>query len=294
LKVVSAEVPRAVSDALLDALAEQGQSPAAWDDVERNVSRIDLYRTDDAAAAAASRALTDAGAAFGLSLRPVVTPLPEQDWAESWKRFFHVLRVSDRVVIRPTWEPYAAAPGECVVTLDPGMSFGTGSHGTTRACLVYLDRLAAEDADRRVLDMGCGSGILAIAARKLGFREVSGFDVDPDAVDIARENAGANGVTVRFDPCDLAQNTRQAEVVVANILAPVLIGFADSVAAAVAPGGCGALVLSGILDTQYADVRAAYEARGFVEVSSLPIDAWRSGLFARPAGSTGKRGTRNP
>ena len=281
LQVVSAEVPRDVSDALLDALAERGHAPTAWDDVERNVSRIDLFLEDAAAVPTACCALTDAGVELGLALRPVVTTLPDQDWAESWKRFFHVLRVSDRVVIRPTWEPYAPAPGDCVVDLDPGMSFGTGYHGTTRACLVFLDQLAAEDTQRRVLDMGCGSGILAIAARKLGFVDVAGFDIDPDAVAIARENALANGVQVELDTCDLTQNRRQAEVVVANILAPVLIQQAAAIAAAVAPGSLNALILSGILDTQYADVREAYEARGFSEVRNLRIDEWRSGLFTR-------------
>jgi ribosomal protein L11 methyltransferase len=279
---------------VLDALAEQGLSPTAWDDVEHATSRIDLFLDGAADVPAACCAMRLAGEALGLDLQPVVTDLPAQDWAESWKRFFRVQRVSDRVVIRPTWEPYAASPGDCVVNLDPGMSFGTGNHGTTRACLIFLDRLASEDADRRVLDMGCGSGILSIAARKLGFSEVAGFDVDPDAVAIALGNAGANGVSVQLETCDLACNTRQAEVVVANILAPVLIEFADPVTAAVAPGGRGALVLSGILDTQYAGVRAAYEARGFAEMSSLLIDEWRSGLFVRHAGSTGNRGPRDP
>jgi len=385
LTVVSAEVPRAAVDALIEALAEAGVSASSWDDVESANSRLSSFLPAAADAPGTCQAFVAAGCALGLDLHPTVATLPEQDWAESWKRFFRVQRVSERIVIRPTWEPYEPQPGDCVVDLDPGMSFGTGNHATTQACLQFLDALALEYVQelrgrkgragppdpphlivaagttrslsastfggsggpalpgcmrnnghkffgndlesirRRVLDMGCGSGILAIAARKLGFAEVAAFDNDPDAVAIARENAADNGTGVVFEVCDLAQNTRQADVVVANILAPVLIAHAGVIAAAVksmqestcfrAPGPAplqwkrqavidaqaggrrasaavpprpssteqrpGALILSGILDTQYAAVRAAYEAQGFVEEHSLLIGEWRSGLFVR-------------
>ena len=161
------------------------------------------------------------------------------------------------------------------------MSFGTGNHATTQACLQFLDTLATADTCRSVLDMGCGSGILAIAARQLGFEQVAGFDNDLDAVAIAKENAADNGAGVVVEVCDLAQNTRRADIVVANILAPVLIEHAVAIAAAVNVGPQGALILSGILDTQYAAVRAAYEVQGFAEQRSLLIGEWRSGWFAR-------------
>jgi ribosomal protein L11 methyltransferase len=283
LTVVSAEVPRAAVDALIEALAEVEVSASSWDDIESVNSRLSSFLPVAADAPGTCQAFVDAGRALGLDLHPAVATLPEQDWAESWKRFFRVQRVSERIVIRPTWEPYEPQPGDCVVDLDPGMSFGTGNHATTQACLVFLDQLAAADSARSVLDMGCGSGILAIAARKLGFAEVAAFDNDPDAVAIARENAADNGVGVVFEVCDLVQNTRQADVVVANILAPVLIAHAGVIAAAVKPGEQGAMILSGILDTQYAAVRAAYEAQGFAEERSLLIGEWRSGLFVRRA-----------
>ena len=281
LTVVSAEVPREAVDPLIDALAEVEICASSWDDVENTQSRLSVFLADSAEAAGVCEALKAAGRTLGLALLPEVAVLPEQDWAESWKRFFRVQRVSERIVIRPSWEAYAPRPGDIVVDLDPGMSFGTGNHATTQACLVFLDQLAADDAGRSVLDMGCGSGILAIAARKLGFTTVAAFDNDPDAVAIARENAADNGVGVVFDVCDLAQNTRQADVVVANILAPVLIEHAASVAAAVQSSPVHALILSGILDTQYAAVRAAYEAQGFIEERSLLIGEWRSGLLRR-------------
>jgi len=280
LTAVSVEVPRATVDALIEALAESEISASSWDDVESACSRLSVFLSDAAAAPGVCQALIDAGRTLGLDLHPATAALPEQDWAESWKRFFRVQRVSERIVIRPTWEPYEPKPGDCVVDLDPGMSFGTGNHATTQACLAFLDQLAAADAHRSVLDMGCGSGILAIAARKLGFVEVAAFDNDPDAVAIARDNAADNSVGVVFEVCDLAHNTRQADVVVANILAPVLIEHAAVIAAAVKPGGQGALIISGILDTQYASVRTAFEAHGFVEERSLLIGEWRSGWFS--------------
>ena len=281
LTVVSAEVPRESVDALIESLAEAEISASSWDDVESAQSRLSVFLADAAAAPATSHALAQAGRALGLDLHPGVATLPEQDWAESWKRFFRVQRVSERIVIRPSWEPYEPQPGDCVIDLDPGMSFGTGNHATTQACLQFLDALAAADTGRSVLDMGCGSGILAIAARKLGFVEVAAFDNDPDAVEIARANAADNCAGVVFEVYDLAQNTRQADVVVANILAPVLIQYAAIITMAVKSGDPGALILSGILDTQYAAVRAAFEAQGFAEQGSILIGEWRSGLLAR-------------
>ena len=160
------------------------------------------------------------------------------------------------------------------------MSFGTGKHPTTRACLEMLDTLAVGDLSRPVLDMGCGSGILSIAAKKLGFTHVRGFDYDADAVVVAKENAELNDVIVPYETRDLANNLDQGAVVLANILGPVLIEYAAEVTCAVLPGG--ALVASGILDTLYPEVKAAFEKYGLQEVSSRLIGEWRSGLFTRP------------
>jgi ribosomal protein L11 methyltransferase len=281
LRVVTATVPREAAEALLDALAGLGWGAAVWEDLEKATCRIEIFLEAGAAAATARDALTATGAALGLALRPSLRRLARRDWTESWKRFFHVSRVSRRVVVRPPWETYAARPGECVIELDPGMSFGTGKHGTTRACLRFLDALAARDAARDVLDIGCGSGILAIGARKLGFRRVAGFDIDEDAVRQARANAARNGVRPRLTVDDVAAFTMTADVVVANILAPVLIAHAGRIAAAVRPGARGALLLSGILDEQYPAVRAATTRLGFVEHRSLLLSGWRSGWFRR-------------
>ena len=289
LTVVSCAVPESAVDGLFELVDAELFTPTAWFDVEKQVCRVDVFLEDEAQAGAVQAALTEAGNLCGLTLRPTLGTLKRSDWAESWKRFFHVEMISDRVVVRPSWEAYEALPGERVIQLDPGLSFGTGKHATTQAGLRFLDRLAAEDAGRSVLDMGCGSGILAIGAKLLGFAQVRGFDNDPDCIRVSDENAAINGVSVPFCLDDLSHAHPPAEVVVANILAPVLIRFAAQVAGSLAAGAQARLVVSGILDEQYAAVRAAYEAQGLEELDSLLIENWRSGLFRRASGPKEKR-----
>ncbi|NLF99448.1 MAG: 50S ribosomal protein L11 methyltransferase, partial [Lentisphaerae bacterium] len=265
--------------ALFEIIDSDGFTPTSWHDVESGVCRVSLFPDEPGGVARAQAALLAAAALLGVTVEPAVTAVTQADWAESWKRFFHVEKISDRVVVRPSWEPYTAQPGERVITLDPGLSFGTGKHATTQACLRFLDRLAAEDVRRSVLDMGCGSGILAIGARLLGFADVRGFDNDPDCRRVSEENAALNGVSIPFALDDLAHAHPPADIVVANILAPVLIQFAPQVAASLAAGPRARLVVSGILDEQYAAVRAAYEAQGLRQLDTLLIENWRSGLF---------------
>lgn len=281
LTVVSCAVPEGEVDGLFELIDADLFTPTAWFDVETRACRVDVFLEDAALAESVRQALAQAGALLGLKLAPTLGTLARSDWAESWKRFFHVEKISERVVVRPSWEPYDARPGERVIQLDPGLSFGTGKHATTQACLRFLDALAAENPQRSVIDMGCGSGILAIGAKLLGFAAVSGFDNDPDCIRVSEENAAINGVAIPFTLDDLSHAYPATDVVVANILAPVLIQFAAQVAGSVAAGPQARLVVSGILDEQYAAVRAAYEAQGLVEVESLLIEIWRSGLFRR-------------
>lgn len=282
---VTAAVPPEAVGALFEVIDAEGFTPTSWHDVESGVCRVALFPDDPSGVQQAQDALLAAAALLGVAIAPEVTTVAQADWAESWKRFFHVEKISERVVVRPSWESYAAQPGECVITLDPGLSFGTGKHATTQACLCFLDRLAAENPCRSVLDMGCGSGILAIGAKLLGFAAVRGFDNDPDCIRVSVENAAVNGVEISFELDDLSHTHGPADVVVANILAPVLIEYAAQVAGSLAAGAQARLVLSGILDAQYDAVRAAYEGQVLVEVGSLLIGEWRSGLFglARPA-----------
>jgi ribosomal protein L11 methyltransferase len=193
---------------------------------------------------------------------PTVTALADKDWKESYKEHFKAWRFG-RLHWVPVWErdTFKLPAGEEVLWLDPGMAFGTGNHETTRLVVERLVELAARDGTAgRVIDAGCGSGILALSAFKLGYRRVAAFDNDPLAVDISRENAGLNDLRgkVEFYEGDLITGLagRQAELVLANIQADVLMKFAPQLLAAVAPGG--ALVLSGILARELAQVRDTF------------------------------------
>lgn len=285
-------------DALMELLAILEPAPSSWEDVESGEARVETYDADRTAVEARARAMADlAGSLDGRVHAATVEAVAPEDWTEAWKRYFHTTRVSDRIVVRPSWEPFDAAPDDIVVDIDPGMSFGTGLHPTTRACLRFLDKLAAGDAGfgaRRLVDLGCGSGILAIAAAKLGSREVVALDNDPQAVRVARENLALNAIpatTVRTDVGDVLQGPLPAgDLVVANILASVLVEASARIAAAVRQGPDSALVLSGILDSQFEDVRAAFGAQGFAVCDTLLEAGWRTGLLRRaPSGREDRR-----
>jgi ribosomal protein L11 methyltransferase len=188
--------------------------------------------------------------------------LTDADWRESYKAHFHPWQFG-RLHWVPVWqrESYVVPPGNTVLWLDPGMAFGTGNHETTRLCVERLvARVEARGCDGRVVDAGCGSGILALSAALLGFRDVVGFDNDPEAVRVSEENAAANGLAakVQFQVADLVSGLAgiEAEVLLANIQADVLLRFARELCAAVRPGG--ALVLSGILAAENDKVRGGF------------------------------------
>jgi ribosomal protein L11 methyltransferase len=191
-------------------------------------------------------------------LPPELTTLADQPWERVWMDAFHPTRFGRRLWVCPVGEA-APDPQGVVVSLDPGLAFGTGSHPTTALCLEWLD--GAELTGRTLLDYGCGSGILAIAALKLGAARVLAVDHDPQAIDATRDNARVNGVTDRLWvglPGELAGGGLPAttDLVVANILAGPLVALAPTLIARLAPGG--ALALSGVLADQVETVRAAY------------------------------------
>lgn len=162
----------------------------------------------------------------------------DEDWADNWKAYYHPTRVGEHIIIRPTWEECPDQEGDVTVVLDPGMAFGTGTHITTRQCLELLEE--AMVPGMRVVDVGTGSGILAIAAAKLGAAEVLAIDLDPTAVAVAQENVLTNEVAsrVRVELLDLADLTAQnADLVIANLTAPVLTALVQNLALTVRPGG---------------------------------------------------------
>lgn len=190
-------------------------------------------------------------------------------WADEWKRFFKPIHVG-RLWVRPSWERVEPGPGEVVLTLDPGRAFGSGLHETTQLVLYEVER--GIEGGERVLDVGCGSGILGIAALLLGASRVTALDVDPAAAEVTLENAQVNGVEARVvastRPVD--EERERYPWVLANIEARVLVPLASAIAATVAPGGT--LVLSGILVGQEDEVRAAYA--GLAEVARPRKGEW--------------------
>ncbi len=204
--------------------------------------------------------------AFGLRPIGVLTTriVREADWAEAWKSHFPVLRVGRRLVIRPTWRRHRRRLGDVVLSLDPGMAFGTGLHPTTRLCLAALEALADEGlvADARILDVGCGSGILAIAAGKLGARDLLGVDTDPVAVESTLANARLNLLTrrIRVRQGSVPTGEPAFDVVLANLIASLLVQLASSLRAELSPGG--RILASGIFRDREGDVFAAFRAAG--------------------------------
>ena len=222
--------------------------------------------------AAVERAVADVTTALGhlqaFGLRPIgdltTRVVHEADWAEAWKAHFPVLRAGRRIVIKPTWRRHRPRPDEVVVALDPGMAFGTGLHPTTRLCLAALERVADRGlvTGARALDVGCGSGILAIAAARLGAASVLGVDTDPIAVEATAANAARNRLTQRIAAREGSLPTGEPpfDVVLANLIAGVLVALARELAAEVAPGGT--LVASGIYVDRETEVRDAFAAVG--------------------------------
>lgn len=206
-----------------------------------------------------------------------------EDWAESWKRHFPPLEIGRALLVRPSWSRRRGRAGQAVVTLDPGLSFGTGQHATTSFCLGQLVAARRAGEAQSCLDAGTGSGILAIAAAKLGYAPVEGFDFDPEAVRVARENAAANGVAgaLHLRQADVRQLPRprtRFDVICANLLADLLAQARDTLVARLAP--TGRLVVAGILRTEFAQVQRAYEAAGLRLIASRAQKEWRSGAFA--------------
>ncbi len=225
-----------------------------------------LSSLKDALAALPGYGITGAG--MELTLRYV----EEADWANAWKAFYKPFRVGRRLVVTPPWEHPDLAPDDIPLVIDPGMAFGTGSHPTTQLCLTALEDYVTPRAS--VADIGTGSGILAIAAAKLGASPVAANDNDPLAVKIARENAAANGVQVEVTE---ALPTGQYDVVVANILADVIIGMATELHGLLAPDGV--LIASGIIDTREADVRQALEGIGLTSLETRRQTEWVALVF---------------
>jgi ribosomal protein L11 methyltransferase len=206
----------------------------------------------------------------------------EEDWSESWKTYFQPLRVTDRVVIKPTWRSFDPGPGDVVLELDPGMAFGTGSHATTAMCIQLLERYLFPGAT--LLDVGTGSGILLVAGGKLGAGRMVGIDHDPVAAAIARKNLRLNGIGP--DRCGMVVGNLTAavrgefDVILANILAEVILPLLDGLQTLLAPGGT--LVCSGIIESKMLPVQEKLTTQGFRILSVARQEEWVALAARRP------------
>jgi ribosomal protein L11 methyltransferase len=295
---LTAEVDSAAAERAADVLRTIGdggawiEAPFHQPDLESNAhaasgtALVHVYlRGADASANAslARMALVSAGIEAQVSVQSVA----DEDWEEAWKEHFHIERFGERIVVVPTWREHVAIDGDVIIRLDPGMAFGTGQHETTRMCLEALEHHVRPGM--RVLDVGCGSGILSIAAAKLEAREVRALDVDDDCVRITRENARANGVEGRIRAAEGSAGPRwpfreppsaRFDIVVANIIARVIIEMAGDLADALAPGG--RIIASGIIGEREQETVGALADAGLLIKSVRAMREWRCVEGSRP------------
>jgi ribosomal protein L11 methyltransferase len=226
-------------------------------------------------------ALPALAAAVGDALVEVTTSELPDDWPERWKQFHRPLVLGDRLAVRPPWEAPIGTAAELVI--DPAQAFGTGAHATTRLCLELLLELAEADCDRGpLLDLGCGSGVLAIAAAKLGFEPVLAVDFDPLSVAATAANATVNGVTLDVARCDLRNDpVPAAPTVLANLLRPLLLQYACALADRTPADRPQTLIASGLLVHEAAEIAAAFAPYGLHERERSARGEWAALLLAR-------------
>ncbi|MBR6709009.1 MAG: 50S ribosomal protein L11 methyltransferase, partial [Clostridia bacterium] len=198
-----------------------------------------------------------------------------EDWAESWKQYYKPIKIGDRLVIVPIWEKYEPAEDELIVFMDPGMAFGTGTHETTRLVIRLLEKYTQPGV--KMLDVGCGTAILAICAAKLGAASCAAYDIDPIAVKVARENVKDNNCVgcVTVDQSDLLRSVPKNEkfgLVAANIVADIILRMAPDIGDYMEPGGV--LLASGIIDSHADEVETALCARGFTVIDRAVENDW--------------------
>ncbi|MCM1306831.1 MAG: 50S ribosomal protein L11 methyltransferase [Bacteroides sp.] len=261
------------------------KSDVIWDYVDESVllagEEVKVSTVTDVAdggfAARLAKRLNEMKEAGGISYGEIIEDeIDAADYENEWKKYYKPIRTANITVV-PTWIKYSADEGERVMRLDPGMAFGTGSHATTRMCLDLLD---AEGKD--VIDVGCGSGILGIAAKLCGAKSVYMCDIDAQATEFAQRNAELNGVNVEVECADLIAGERKADLIFANITADILMRLCDDIGNHLREGG--RIVLSGIIDSRLDEVVKRYENAGYAVLKRLAQDDWRALLLAKSEG----------
>lgn len=252
------------------------KSDVIWDYVDESVLEQSevvkvstMYEQDDSDFPIKLEAILEElkknGVQFGEILRGEIDAA---DYENEWKKYYNPIKTKN-ITIVPTWIDYKASKGEKIMRLDPGMAFGTGSHATTRMCLELMD-VCGKD----VIDVGCGSGILGIAAAICGAKSVYMCDIDEQAVEFARKNALLNHVNATIEKADLLQGEQKADFIFANITADILMRFSKSIGKHLRENGT--IVLSGIIDTRLDEVIQCYQSAGYQIVERMAIDDWRA------------------
>lgn len=197
----------------------------------------------------------------------------DSEWKDKWKQYFKPSHITEDIVIRPSWEHYDAAEGEKVIVIDPGMAFGTGTHATTRMCVELIEKYLEPDGS--FMDAGCGSGILSIAAGLCGCRKIYGFDIDPDAVNVARENVERNGMSdfIDISEGDVTKGVEEkADVIAANLMAEIIMNICGSIPACLNEGGV--FISSGIISEKRDQVADAIRSAGFDIIEIREEEEW--------------------
>ena len=289
------QVSVAISPDAEEAVAELlsgifSQSASIYVEAETQATLATVYVQNRCGGSGVKRAKLKAGLdqikRCGIDLGPgtiFVRKLRRKQWAESWKRHFKPMDLGPALLIKPSWSRRQPKRNQAVMVLDPGLSFGTGQHPTTRFCLDQLVAFRQRDRKQSFLDLGTGSGILAIAAAKLGYRPVHALDLDPQAVRVARTNTKRNRVsgTVRLICQDLTQlpvtSAHKYSLICANLIYDLLLSEKGRILGRLNPKGT--LVLAGVLRSQFTALRQAYEWEGMRLVARRVENEWASGAF---------------
>lgn len=217
---------------------------------------------------------TQALAVYDIQTRIEVELVDEQDWADAWKDYFHVTHITERIVIKPAWRDHDPLPGELVIHLDPGMAFGTGTHPTTAMCIRMIEQFLVPGTE--FLDVGTGSGILMIAAEKLGAARMTGIDTDPVAIQVSRENLDKNQVNSQAYElfcAPLDQTPKKSYgMIAANIIAQVIVNILPDIHQRLAPGGKA--ILSGIVQEQRSQILSALEKSSLKLIHEINDNEW--------------------
>ena len=266
-----------------------GAAAASYFNLETGVSTISIFRDEKPGAkksnteiAAGLKRIASCGLKIGAG-KIDVAKVKREDWKESWKRHFHPMEIGESLLVKPSWSKQKPRKNQAVVILDPGLSFGTGQHPTTSFCLNEIVRARKNRLVKSFLDIGTGSGILAIAATKLGFAPVRAFDFDPESVRVAKENTRKNKVDSKIKPTrgDVTKlplkPAQQYDLVCANLISNLLIAEKRRIVSRLKPSGT--LVLAGILTVEFGEVERAFGSLKLKLVAKRVENEWCSGSF---------------